>query len=454
MAAGLYKTSIRTVAFLILAFSFLVLVNSALVGSAGKSAIQEAGTPGGSSPAADGREPTGSAVNEGDITVVTTQGFYTGERPGDRQTAMIVAFDATGDRVYVNRSHGAYFDVDPVRGTEATVEYVAAERTGSRGCSLDQCSLNFVERLNLSTGETTRIYGAYTNQWDTGRWHDVDRLNQTHLVIADIVRDRVYMVNTETNETTWQWNADTVYDITDGGGSGDWTHINDVEVLDDGRIMVSLRNLDQILFIEPGEGIQKEWTLGEENDHSVLYEQHNPDYIPVDRGGPAVVLTDSENGRVIEYQREGGEWKVAWTWRDGRLQWPRDADRLPSGHTLITDSHGDRVVEVDENGSVVWRVDIEMGYDAERLGTGDESAGGHAAGSRTGAAPPATHQKGESNALVLQLKDPLPDKPVNGLLFVSPGWVHFADLVVLFVALFTVLTWGSIEWYWKRTLTR
>jgi len=65
-----------------------------------------------------------------------------------------------------------------------------------------------------------------------------------------------------------------------------------------------------------------EWTLGSEDDYDTIYEQHNPDFIPAERGGPAVVVADSENGRVLEYQREDGDWEQSWTWEDRRLQWP------------------------------------------------------------------------------------------------------------------------------------
>lgn len=139
--------------------------------------------------------------------------------------------------------------------------------------------------------------------------------------------------------------------------------------------MLSMRNMDEVVFVEPGEGVDESWTLGDDGDHSILYEQHNPDYLPRERGGPAIVMSDSENNRVQEFRREDGAWTRTWQWRDARLQWPRDADRLPNGHTLIVDSHGDRVLELDRKGAIVWNVTFGMPYDAERLGTGSESTG-------------------------------------------------------------------------------
>jgi hypothetical protein len=396
-----------------------------------------------------GIQPNESSATRRGVTVVTTQGFYTGTHPGARDVAEIVAFDASGTVVYHNATHDVYFDVDPVPGTRMTVEYVAADRLGGSACRVSQCSLNLVEQLNLSTGEVTRVYDAVTPQYDTGRWHDVDRLNATHLVVADIVHDRVYVVDTRTDEITWQWNASEHYSPSAGGGTGDWTHVNDVEVLADGRFMVSLRNMDSVVFLRPGVGIDEDWTLGAHDAHDVLYESHNPDYIPADHGGPAVVLANSENNRVVEYHRRDGGWTLAWSWRDRTLQWPRDADRLPNGHTLVVDSHGDRVVEIDTTGTVVWAVEVGRAYDAERLGTGDESSGGYAAGSRPGtgaASPPATNQRPAIGGLTVALKDALPGRLINGLLFVAPPWVDFTDLLVAGVLSVDLLLWGGVEW--------
>lgn len=447
----------------------VVLCVAALVGSTlAAPSPQPTATPadaGATSPTHDVGHPDGAAdVTAGSntglrgVTVVTTQGFYTGTHPGARDVAEIVAFDAAGNVVYHNTTYDVYFDVDPVPGTGMTVEYVAAERLGGPACAAGPCSLNLVERLNLTTGAVTRVYDAVTPQYDTGRWHDVDRLNETHLVVADIVNDRVYVVDARTDTITWQWNASERYPPTAGGGAGDWTHVNAVEALPDGRIMAGLRNMDSVVFLRPGAGLDEDWTLGADDAHDVLYEPHDPDYIPGDRGGPAIVLADSENNRVVEYHRVDGGWTLTWSWRDRTLQWPRDADRLPDGHTLIVDSHGDRVVEVDPTGAVVWQVDIGRPYDAERLATGDESTGGYAAGSSPtaagAAAPPARRQGPDDGSLVIGLKNTLPARVVNGLLFVAPPWFSFTDLLVAGVLAVDLLLWAGAEWRWSGRSVR
>ncbi|MFC7140511.1 arylsulfotransferase (asst) [Halosimplex aquaticum] len=383
------------------------------------------------------------------MTVVSTQGFYVSD-----EEAELVAFSETGRVLYYNSTYRVYFDVDPVPGTQYTVEYLASKHLNGDDCRTvrtERCTYNVYKRLNLSTGEEREIYGEVTPQIFSGRWHDVDRINETHVAIADILRDSVRVVNTTSDETVWEWNASSYFPPNVGGAEGDWSHINDVEVLDDGRFTVGVRNMDRVVFVEPGEGVQSDWTLGEENNYSILYEQHNPDYIPASRGGPAITVADSENSRVLEYQRQNGSWTRSWGWHDSRLQWPRDADRLPSGNTLVSDTHGDRVAEVAPNGTVVWSVTVGMPYEAERLGTGDESAGGQSMQELRGSPGTITHRdRGIDSSVWLSIKRFMPSLPVNGALYAGPSWVRFAELSFIVVAVLSLLTWCGFEIRWSR----
>jgi len=415
----------------------------------------------------------------GNVTVVATQGFYV-----SNEQAELVAFSEAGEVLYYDDTYRVYFDVDPVPGERSTVEYVASRHLNGADCAsvgTERCTYNVFRRVNLTTGVDREVYGEVTPQIVSGRWHDIDRVNETHLAIADIVRDSVRVVDTRTNETTWEWHANQTFDPSAGGQPGDWTHVNDVEVLADGRIMASVRNMDQVVFVEPGEGVEENWTLGGEDDYSILYEQHNPDYIPPSEGGPAILVADSENSRVLEYQRvdpetgepttgPDGEWRRTWGWRDSRVQWPRDADRLPSTNTLVTDTHGDRVAEVAPNGTVVWSVTVGMPYEAERLGTGDESAGGQSmarireGNASTGSGGPlslvAWVTGGDATRVVLPpddgpvdlvwltLKELVPSLAVNGILFAGPSWLRFHDVVFGGAALLAGLTWVGLELRW------
>ena len=405
------------------------------------------------------------------ITVIATDSnSWRGKASsGPRARAELVAFNPNGSALYYNDSHTRYWDVDPVPGTRSTVEYMFADHLEPSACpdtrnytqrrvnesvwkqyerarSTDACTRNGYERVNLTTGEVTRVWSEITPGKEATRYHDADRLNETHLIVADIYLDRVFVVNTTSNQTEWVWNASNAFPRETGGPyPEDWTHINDVEVLDDGRIMVSARNQDRVVFLNRS-GLIDEWTLGEENDYSILYEQHNPDYIPAERGGPAVLIGDSENNRVVEYQRTGGGWQQTWKWRDARMQWPRDADRLPNGHTLITDSNGNRVFEVNKQGEVVWSINIAFPYEAERLGTGDESTGGPSAtradlNSQTG---------NISDRALIFVKQFIPGKYLNGLMYITPVWMGFLEVFELVILLSAGLLWGGVEAVWRR----
>ncbi|WP_324663325.1 arylsulfotransferase family protein [Haloarcula sediminis] len=384
------------------------------------------------------------------VTVVATDStaFITDEGDGPRKRAELVAFAPNGSVYYRNESHTRYWDVDPVAGTAATVEYVYADHLAPEDChSGSVCTRNGIERVNLTTGNVTHVYARITPGKHSTRWHDADRIGEDRLLVADIARDRAFVVNTTTEQITWSWDAQTDFETESGGPyPEDWTHINDVESVElDGRetVMVSVRNHDQVVFIDTETGLRENWTLGSDGDHDTLYEQHNPDFIPEERGGPAVLVADSENGRVVEYQRANGSWEQSWEWRDQRLTWVRDADRLPNGHTLVTDSNGDRVLELDANGSVVWSSTVGFPYESERLGTGDESAGGESAAALglPGRTPSAENRSAVSDAAAL-----LPKPVVNGIAYLLPGWVGPVEALAAAGLVVVLPVWAVVEW--------
>ena len=244
-----------------------------------------------------------------------------------------------------------------------------------------------------------------------------------------------------------------------GGGTygGDWTHLNDVEELPDGRYVASLRNQDQVVFIDPQQGLLEEWTLGTDDNHEVLYEQHNPDYIPRERGGPAVLVADSENNRVVEYQRVNGRWKQTWAWTNDNVRWPRDADRLSNNNTLITVSNGNRVIEVDQSGEVVWKVAVNTPYEAERIHTGDESHSGNSAraanlqspGTKKDTVSRESSSLGTVSRFKYEVRSIVPNILINGLLFVLPIWIGFEEFIFLVVLLCASMVWVATELYWR-----
>ncbi|WP_255681831.1 hypothetical protein [Natrinema sp. SYSU A 869] len=152
--------------------------------------------------------------------------------------------------------------------------------------------------------------------------------------------------------------------------------MNDIDQLENGNFQMSIRNFDVIIEVDPGTDEIVD-VVGEPGNHDVLDKQHNPHRIE-DQG--TMVVADSENGRIVELDIESEErvWRYTGPASDP-LQWPRDADRLPNGNTLITDSRNNRVLEVDPDGEIVWQFDdldgevIPLPYEADRIGIDERS---------------------------------------------------------------------------------
>ena len=53
------------------------------------------------------------------------------------------------------------------------------------------------------------------------------------------------------------------------------------------------------------------WTLGEEDNYDILNEQHNP--VLLSQDPVTVLVADSENNRVIEYEKTKSGWKRTWS---------------------------------------------------------------------------------------------------------------------------------------------
>lgn len=383
----------------------------------------------------------------------------------------VMAFAPNGSLLYYSDNFSNYHDIDPSPEGRQTVFIVASNLRPSAQCSSNHpCTRNVFQEINLTTGKTTTLYSNISTKKGSRDWHDADRINETYYVVADIERDRLFIVNTKTDRITWQWSVNSTYSHNSGGAyPSDWTHMNDVEYLADGRIMASLRNHDQVVFIKPGKGLLANWTLGTDDDHGTLFEAHNPDYIPQARGGPAILVADSENDRVIEYQRVRNKWEASWIYTDSRMEWPRDADRLPNGHTLISDSNAGRVFEVNRQGDIVWKVNVSMPYEAERLGTGDESQGGESAvaANLTAVADgkeltkvqiaAATQEQERDLDVFGSIDDRLKDKSfrylwslsTSGLLFITPEWIAVQELGVGMVLVMSTLLWACLEGFWR-----
>lgn len=223
--------------------------------------------------------------------------------------------------------------------------------------------------------------------------HDATVLPDGTIAVSDMEHERVAVVN-QTGATVWQWNASSYYEAPADPTRTDWLHINDVDYLGDDQFLVSVRNANQLVIVKRGTGVisvinrddtdtndascQKRGQLRDTGgdgdvqcgDPAVLDHQHNPQYL----GPTRILVADSGNDRVVELRKtEAGSWSVAWQLHSAGgvpFNWPRDADLLPNGNLLITDTFNNRVLEVTRNGTVVWSTSTRpIPYEADRNGT-------------------------------------------------------------------------------------
>lgn len=314
----------------------------------------------------------------GEAFIVTPEGERTWEyRPPD--AAMFDGELLENGNVMV--SYGQY-----VPNAECPTEWQ------DKGAHEDHCVKNVVEEIDRDTNERVWAYTWYDRFIHYHEVHDADRLESGETAIIDMGQHRTFTVDQD-GEITWEWSA--IEHLDEGtafweehvegtprenhaytGGDQDWTHMNDVDQLPNGNFLMSIRNFDVLIEVDPqiDEIVD---VIGEPGNHDIMHEQHDPHYL-AEHGN--VIVADSENDRIIEYDVETMDeiWRYEGPSEDDRLAWARDADRLPNGNTLIADSRNFRVLEVDPNGDVVWGLDLtdERGivYNADRLGP-NESLG-------------------------------------------------------------------------------
>lgn len=397
-------------------------------------------------------------------TVISVQGFKIAGQQSGKKPARLVGVGGSGDVkwVYEGSNNGIvwFYDVDPLENGSLLITRTKPEKT-------------VVSIWDPQTKETEL---SKTFDWDDT--HDVDLINGDQLLVANMRNynestgrnnDRLLLYNLSKDEIIWEWKFKNRGYNESGGGkyTDDWTHVNDVDKIGEGRYVASPRNFDQVIVVNRS---TKEVTqqLGTDEKHSILYEQHNPQYLRGENSTPTMLVADSENDRIVEYAKEEGNWTRTWT-LTGNFNWPRDADRLPNGNTLITDTLNHRVVEVTPNGEVVWEFYAPWGtYDAERMQLGDEPSGPtiqqqNAVGSATltgGAA--VSLETGTKSTFAEWLTDTFARTPIDAEVawaadrwahitpWIRPVWMGSWDFVRTILAGMILLGWASGEGIYHR----
>lgn len=395
------------------------------------------------------------------VTFVSTQGTAT------RQGAGVYAIDTdTREVVWSYRDcPDRCFDVDPLGndtvlfvaktsdhkpweiGVNATYNWHAIRMNWHTGEVIDEFAVpiethdvDYLGDGRYAVANKVRTDGAeekWLREAKANGWIDESRETHSHLV---------YVYDRPADEIVWEYRFVEHFPRSAGDGyDADYTHLNDVDVVDDGSSMlVSPREFDRVMLIDI-DSKELEWTLGEEDDYGTLHEQHNPHLLSTDP--PTVLVSDSENDRIVEYRRENDEWTLTWEYR-GQLRWPRDADRLPNGNTLIVDSGGDRVIEVTPEKEIVWSVEIaDAPYDAERLPYGDEPAGPPM---HEILPPEKLGEAYEGERGLLDRGGALWYRYYDLAGWVLPPGVDQTAFVLLNVAIAVLIVWAGTEWKHRR----
>lgn len=136
----------------------------------------------------------------------------------------------------------------------------------------------------------------------------------------------------------------------------EWTHANSVSVAPDGRWLVSMRQTDTVMIVNPDSG-EIEWRWGpgvtSHQHHFTMLESGNVllfDNGSHRRGGPG-------HSRILEVDPATEE--IVWQYQAEVLLafisfMTSAADRQPNGNTLITEGATGRIFEVTPEGETVW----------------------------------------------------------------------------------------------------
>lgn len=284
---------------------------------------------------------------------------------------------ADGTLLYLRNS--SIYIIDEL-GTELTV--ISAQQLGLPALHHDVIELDNGNFLTLS----------YT-------FRDIDYpdLGTTH-VAGDLIVEV-----TPDGDLVWEWDAfdhldpqrrrvgfdEPIFDPETLAIAADWTHGNGLLENPDGdSILLSLRHQDWLVSIDRSTG-DLLWRMGEEGDFMLVgglwhYHQHSPQWqddgtlLLYDNGlGNPSVPDVLETSRAVRYEVDTGAMTVTQAWADEAEDFlvpiAGDADRLPDGSILVTDSSIDleqgfdlvyaRVREIDERSSDTpqWTFTTELG---------------------------------------------------------------------------------------------
>jgi outer membrane protein assembly factor BamB len=218
--------------------------------------------------------------------------------------------------------------------------------------------------------------GNVVRQLEVAATHHAEVLPGGNLLLVDAARNLVSEVDPASGNTVWTWNAldhiqpynaatyvgytpeqfpnraqrNMYVEFFEGNPlNRGWTHVNSAQRLGNGNTVLSLRNFDLIVEVDPSGDVV--WSYG------ALVLKHQHCAWVLDNGH--LLITDNGNARIIEVDR--ATQRIVWEYREGlKFAIQACAYRLPNGDTLITDSGNQRILEVDPDGKTVWELKVQV----------------------------------------------------------------------------------------------
>ncbi len=235
---------------------------------------------------------------------------------------------------------------------EIVWEYLAPQKRQIEAEPLPNKNVLYISR-NLGVFEINRsgriVWSYLTDKID----HDADRLPNGNTIFVFGFGDQksdaqVTEVNPQ-GKVVWTWHAKDHFDkppynsINDEG----WTHTNAVSRLANGNTLISPRNFNFVVEVNPQGANVGIYGKG------VFSSQHDPEFLPNGNIIAALQWRDRPH-LAAEFDIKTG--KIVWQYAlSDRKNWPiRDVNRLPNGNTLITGST--EIIEVTAKGEIVWRL--------------------------------------------------------------------------------------------------
>ncbi|MBN1781153.1 aryl-sulfate sulfotransferase [bacterium] len=187
--------------------------------------------------------------------------------------------------------------------------------------------------------------------------HDADLLPGGNIIyvygMGDMKSDTTVKEIRPDGSLAWSWRASDYFnyspfsDIDPVQGQG-WAHTNAVTRLNNGHTLISMRNFDMIVEVNP-QGVPVDTIL------NVVRSPHDPEVIDSEYLLAAHQSPPAHSAKKVDRITKEVVWQYDVT---DRSQYPmRDVNLLPNGNILITNAT--RLIEVDpSDNQIVWQLEL------------------------------------------------------------------------------------------------